>query len=675
MLLHFTLHPSFPLDGLISLDLNESKYYMKAAHKMQDGKRSKEALIRELQELRQKVTKLETLEPQVHQTESELKEKNHAPGERVKEFNCLIEISNLVEKHDASIKGILNGIVKLIITSWRYPEITAAQISFGNDKYTTENFRPTAWKLRSDFKVYEKHAGFIEIYYLEERPDIDDGPFLQEEKKLIHAIAALVGRIIERKQASQELRENKNVLSQIIYANSIPTFVLDKDHKVTHWNTACANLTGIPADQIIGTNMQWKVFYKEPKPVMADNMLDNRSEDELLKFYGNKGRKSATIDCAYEAEDFFPDLGKDGKWLFFTASPIRNARGIITGAIETLQDITEHKMAEETLRSEVAYLEQTLKERSYFQSIIGKNSKMQEIYNLLENLADTDTTVLITGSSGTGKELVARAIHYSGIRSKNPMITINCSALSENLLESELFGHVKGAFTGAIKNKKGRFELADGGTIFLDEIGDISPRIQLKLLRVLQEKEFERVGDAEPRKVDVRVITATNHNLKEKVLNREFREDLYYRLKVVEVHIPSLQKRKEDIPLLTNHFFKLFKKSLKKSIKNIDASVLRIFMQYSWPGNIRELEHAIEHAVILCQGKTIIPEHLPPEITENISIKEPSAKKEVSPDMLETVVKTLNQTDWNKAKTCRSLGISRTRLYRLLTKYSLKKTS
>ena len=593
----------------------------------------------------------------------------------MKEFNCLIEISNLVEKQDASLHSILSGIVTLIIQSWQYPEITAAQISFGNKEYTTENFRPSAWKLRSDFKANKKKAGFIEIYYLEERPDIDDGPFLQEEKKLIHAIAALVGRIIERKQASQELRDNKNILSQIIYAISIPTFVIDNDHNVTHWNTACENLTGIPADQIIGTNMQWKAFYKEPKPVMADIMLDNHSDEALLKFYGDNGRKSTTIDGACEAEDFFPDLGINGKWLFFTASPILNARGIKTGAIETLQDITERKIAEETLRSEVAFLEQTLKERSYFQSIIGKSNKMQKIYSLLENLADTDTTVLITGSSGTGKELVARAIHYSGIRSKNPMITINCSALSENLLESELFGHVKGAFTGAIKDKKGRFELADGGTIFLDEIGDISPLIQLKLLRVLQEKEFERVGDAEPRKVDVRVITATNRNLKDKVLNREFREDLYYRLKVVEVHIPSLQKRKEDIPLLTNHFFKLFKKSLKKSIKNIDASVLKIFMQYPWPGNIRELKHAIEHAIILCQGKTILPNHLPSEITEELIPDLPPANKELPNNRIETVIEALNQTDWNKAKTCRLLDISRPKLYRLITKHNLKKPS
>ncbi len=642
---------------------------------MQDENRSKEELIRELQKLRQQNTKLQTLESEFFQTESELQKKDHDLAERVKEFNCLIEVSNLVEKEDASLNSILSGIVALIIPSWQYPEITAVQISFGSEEYTTENFRPTAWKLRSDFKVNQKNAGFIEIYYLEERPDIDDGPFLPEEKKLIHAITALVGRIIERKQASQELRDNKNILSQIIYANSIPTFVIDNDHKVSHWNTACENLTGIPADQIIGTNMQWKAFYKEPKPVMADIMLDSHSEEALLKFYGDKGRKSATIDGACEAEDFFSDLGERGKWLFFTASPIINSRGIITGAIETLQDVTERKIAEEALRSEVAYLEQTLKERSYFQSIIGKSSKMQEIYNLLENLADTDTTVLITGSSGTGKELVARAIHYSGIRSKHPMITINCSALSENLLESELFGHVKGAFTGAIKDKKGRFELADNGTIFLDEIGDISPRIQLKLLRVLQEKEFERVGDAEPQKVDVRVITATNHNLKEKVLNREFREDLYYRLKVVEVHIPSLQKRKEDIPLLTNHFFNLFKKSLKKSIKNIDSSVMKIFMEYPWPGNIRELEHAIEHAVILCHGKTILPGHLPSEITEHLHPETSPADKENPSDQTEAVIEALNQTDWNKAKTCRLLGISRPKLYRLITKYNIKKPS
>jgi len=640
---------------------------------MPDKDRSKEQLLAELADSRRETARLESEIAGLRQAEKTLREKDHALSERVKEFNCLIEISNLVEKPDATLESILTGIVQLIIPSWRYPEITAAQITIGENVYTTAGFKPTPWMLHESFTVQGKPCGTLDVCYLEERPLIDGSPFLPEEKKLTSAIAVLAGRIVERKQAARELRENKNLLSQIIYANSIPTFVIDTKHHVTHWNTACENLTGIPAAEIIGTDMQWKAFYKKPKPVMADLMLDNPSEEALLKFYGHKGRKSETIDGAWEAEDFFPDLGDNGRWLFFTASPLRNAGGGITGAIETLQDITDRKNAEESLRAEVAQLEQTLKGRFHFESIIGKSQKMQEIYSLLENLADTDTTVLITGASGTGKELVARAIHYSGSRSKRSMITINCSALSENLLESELFGHVKGAFTGAIKDKAGRFELADKGTIFLDEIGDLSPRIQLKLLRVLQEKEFERVGDAEPRKVDVRVITATNRNLKQKVQEGDFREDLYYRLKVVEVNIPGLQQRREDIPLLTTHFFNLFKKRFNKKIKTLDKRVPRLLMQYPWPGNVRELEHAMEHAFILCQDSTIKPEHLPEEIRSYLPETLPvSAARTVRGK--QDIEDVLRETGGNKAKTARILGISRPTLYQLIKKYNVKNT-
>ncbi|MCP4713874.1 MAG: sigma-54-dependent Fis family transcriptional regulator, partial [Deltaproteobacteria bacterium] len=327
-------------------------------------------------------------------------------------------------------------------------------------------------------------------------------------------------------------------------------------------------------------------------------------------------------------------------------------------------------LAEEALLCEVATLEQELKGRSRFQSMIGKSKEMQEVYSLLENLADTDTTVLITGESGTGKELVARALHYSSARSARPMVSVNCSALTESLLESELFGHVRGAFTGAVKDKQGRFQLAQTGTILLDEIGDISPLIQLKLLRVLQEKEFERVGDATPIKADVRVIAATNCELKDKVARGEFREDLYYRLKVVEVHLPPLRRRRDDIPLLTAHFFALFKDRFKKPIQSTTDEVHRMFLHYPWPGNIRELEHALEHAFILCNTTTIAKEHLPAEITSHTELTPgpAAAKPGISPA---NVMTALTRTGWNKARAARLLGISRPTLYQLMKKHNL----
>ena len=331
------------------------------------------------------------------------------------------------------------------------------------------------------------------------------------------------------------------------------------------------------------------------------------------------------------------------------------------GAVLVIRDITR-----------ATDLERELRERHQFHNIIGKSDKMQKVYRLIEDLADTDTTVLITGESGTGKELIARALHYEGIRAAKPLVNINCSALSENLLESELFGHVKGAFTGAVKDKTGRFQLADGGTVFLDEIGDISPRIQLKILRFLQENEFEPVGDSTPVKVDVRIIAATNCNLKEKVKSGEFREDLYYRIKVIEIPLRPLRERRDDIPLLIDHFKKLFNNKFKKTINGISNDALPIFMHYQWPGNIRELEHAIEHSFVVCHGRTITVDHLPIEIMEHSTTKGPAPIKKHANEPRE-ILEALNKTDWNKAKAARRLGISRRTIYRKIVEHKLTK--
>jgi len=239
---------------------------------------------------------------------------------------------------------------------------------------------------------------------------------------------------------------------------------------------------------------------------------------------------------------------------------------------------------------------------------------MQKIFSLIEALASAQTTVLIEGESGTGKELAAEALHSGGERSGKPLVKLNCSALPESLLESELFGHVKGAFTGAVQDRIGRFQKAQGGTIFLDEVGDLSPRIQGQLLRVLQEREFERVGDSTPIQVDVRVIAATNKNLREKVRRGEFREDLYYRLKVVQIHMPPLREKREDIPLLVDHFRRKFNTVFHKGIEALSQDVMKAFLQYAWPGNVRELEHTMEHAFIHCQNTTITLDHLPPDL-------------------------------------------------------------
>lgn len=342
-----------------------------------------------------------------------------------------------------------------------------------------------------------------------------------------------------------------------------------------------------------------------------------------------------------------------------TTSPLLNRQSSFSGVVLVVRDETR-----------LADLERDLGERQQYHHIIGKSAKMQKIFSLIEVLSDVPTTVLITGESGTGKELVAEALHYSGVRSSAPLVKLNCSALSENLLESELFGHVKGAFTGAIKDKVGRFEIAQGGTILLDEIGDISPKMQLRLLRILQEKEFERVGDSASIKVDVRVIAATNQNLKEKVRRGEFREDLIYRIKVVEINMPPLRERRDDIPLLVNHILNKFNRKLNKKILDISDDVVKIFMNYSWPGNVRELEHALEHAFILCYLPVITANDLPSDFQGVIS-PEPLLSEGKRADDPQRIVQALEKTAWNKSEAARVLGISRRTIYRKIHEYNI----
>jgi PAS domain S-box-containing protein len=343
-----------------------------------------------------------------------------------------------------------------------------------------------------------------------------------------------------------------------------------------------------------------------------------------------------------------------------STAPLVDGNGTFFGAVMVVRDETR-----------LSTLERSLNKRCRFHRMYGASEKMQELYCLLEDLADIPSTVLITGESGTGKELVAEALHKSGCRSGKPLVNVNCAALSDTLLESELFGHVKGAFTGAVKDRVGRFQKADGGTIFLDEIGDISPKMQLRLLRVLQEREVERIGDSTPVKVDIRVVAATNRDLTEMVRQGSFREDLYYRLKVIKVELPPLRERRDDIPLLVEHFIDKMNATMGKHIQSVSEEVTLAFAHYDWPGNIRELEHAMEFAFARCRQPVIALEHLPTEIKAVAGSIEASAAAESVADEPALIRCSLEKTSWNKAKAARMLGIDRKTLYRKLAKFGI----
>ncbi len=320
---------------------------------------------------------------------------------------------------------------------------------------------------------------------------------------------------------------------------------------------------------------------------------------------------------------------------------------------------------------EIRDLQSRLETSAVFSGIVGKDPKMQVIYKLIEDIAPTDATVLIQGETGTGKELVARAIHQKGPRKDKPFIVVNCSAYPATLLESELFGHEKGAFTGAIRQKAGRFEQAHGGTVFLDEIGEIPPSAQIKLLRVLQTRKFERLGGEQTLTVDIRILAATNKDLLQEVKNGHFREDLFYRLNVIPILLPLLRKRPNDIPLLARHFLQRFAEEQAKDIQGFSSEAMRIILDYPWPGNVRELENSIEHATVLAKGDLIQVSDLPSGLRDSYSSIPARPHRTILENERILLKEVLEECDWNKKMAARRLGIGRNTLYEKLKKYQI----
>ena len=469
--------------------------------------------------------------------------------------------------------------------------------------------------------------------------------WIDEDVYILSTAAQIITRAIENKAYEAELERHRSRLESIFSSVQDAIITVDTDMNVIEANRAAEKICG---------------FKLGDGQAFTECTTDcDRSCLEVLQ----KTLQNRTTVQDYQIECGHRDRNK--LIAIVNSSPLLDSAGNFMGAVLVIRDITR-----------LAHLEEELKERHHFQNIIGKSEKMQKVYDLLQTLANQTTTVLITGGSGTGKEMAAKALHYGGVRANGPFVTVNCSALAESLLESELFGHVKGAFTGADRDKIGRFEAAHGGTILLDEIGDISPLIQLKLLRVLQEKEFDRVGESNPRRVDVRVLASTNRNLKEAIRKGEFREDLYYRLNVIEINLPLLRDRYEDIPLLINHFCEIFQKTYDKKITGVSGEVLQAFMNYSWPGNVRELEHAIERAFVLCRNHAIELEHIPAEIRNfnPVRIVRRLAAGRQGDDP-ETIRSALEKTDWNISKAARLLGISRWTMYRRFEKYNISRPS
>ncbi len=445
------------------------------------------------------------------------------------------------------------------------------------------------------------------------------------------------------------LAQEKNRIDTMINSLADGVFTVDKDLRITNFNSGMEYITGHKSSDVIG------------RPCSKILKADTCGNDCPFSYTLKNGFGIANVSERI--------VGNGGEMVpvYLSTAILKDGEADI-GLIATVRDV-----------SEIEKLKKEVNDRFSFSNIISKSSRMHQVFEVIESLRDTDCAVLIQGESGTGKELVARAIHRENYRRNEPFVKIDCSAIVEGLFESELFGHVKGSFTGAIRDKVGKFELADGGTVFLDEIGEMPVALQVKLLRIIQDREFERVGGTRTRKVDVNIIAATNKNLKNEIMNSRFREDLYYRLCVVPIELPPLRKRKEDIPLLIKNFldkYTMRSSNRRPRISEVTPAAMSFIMDYDWPGNIRELENSIEYACIRSRSSTIDPESLPvhiitpsPQTPSKIRAKSlQQNKEETEKAFIETLLKKHNG---NRKMVAKDLELSRTTLWRKLKKLNI----
>ena len=445
--------------------------------------------------------------------------------------------------------------------------------------------------------------------------------------------------------------------------------IVDDDSLVCESLKEMLTIEGYSADAVLdGQAALAKIRDTQYKLILSDIQMPTLNGIELLKEL--KGRAPDTMVIFITGHGHIAgavEAIKLGAYDYIT-KPIDDLRLKLT---------IKHALEQKKLEASYNSLKQRLKPWSLSETLVFGDRKMDRLLEMVHTIADTMATVLITGESGTGKTMLARYIHDQSHRREGPFVKISCGSLSETLLESELFGHMRGSFTGAIRDKKGKFEEANGGTIFLDDINSASANLQVKLLRVLQEKVIERVGGNVPVQVDVRIITATNTPLQDEVAKQNFREDLYYRINVVTFTIPPLRDRLSDIEPLANHFIKQFNQIHHKDIKGISKSALQVCLQYTWPGNVRELENVVERAVILSPGEFIVPESLPANIRESKptisreALKHLSLEEALALAEKDILLNTLDSLNWNRQLSARTLGISRTTLFNKMRRFQL----
>lgn len=450
--------------------------------------------------------------------------------------------------------------------------------------------------------------------------------------------------------------KDPHILRMVVEAMADGVFTVDAQGRFVSWSPGAERITGYRRDEVVG---------KPCRIMEGPNCKGFSTVADLLESPAPPPEGICHQECKA--------LTRDGRELYLHGNVrvLTDDKGTMVGAVGTFTDLTAFMQANEKM----TLLEEQTKSRAAFQRLVGKSAPMQEVFRRLRLASQSDVTVLLTGESGTGKELAAQAIHALSARHDQPFLSVNCGAIPETLLESELFGHVRGAFTGAVRDKVGIFEAADGGTLLLDEIGDVSPLLQLKLLRVLQEHEVQRVGATRPRKVDVRLLAATNKDLAALVKAGTLREDFYYRVHVFAITLPPLRERREDIPLLVEHFIRAMAQETHKSVTGIARDALQHLMDYPWPGNVRELRNAIEHAFVTVQGEHVTLLDLPVDMRQPTSRRGPTVSSSLTTasDATERqrIVNALRQAGGNRTEAAKILGVSRVTLWKKMRQLTI----
>jgi len=585
--------------------------------------------------------------------EDTLRKITHDLGERVKELQCLYAISELLERPDMSLDQLLQATVDIIPSAWEYPGMTCARLFLDQDLFTTTGFREGDWKLSATLMMRTERRGLLEVHYTGERSESEGSPFLEEERALIKAIAEKLGRILWVKKVEENMRESEQRYR--LLAEQVEDGVsLIQDGRFLFANRAFTKIFDI----------------SETEEVMGKDL------DELLEKQSLKGLGEIFRSAALGASDMpFRKSCITGRgrevW-------VEGHHGITyhqdrPAVLSTLRDVTDRVLRERAIQEEAEFLREeninlrtSMKERYRFGNIIGKSLAMQEVYELILRAAHSDASVAVLGESGTGKELVARAIHSLSARKHGEFVTVNCGAIPESLMESEFFGHVKGAFTSAHTDKVGYLEIANGGSLFLDEVSELSLAMQVKLLRAIDGGGYFPVGSSRPKKSLFRTICATNKDLIRQVKAGAMREDFFYRIHVIPITLPPLRKRIDDIPLLVEHFLRLY--SQGQDSPRIPGKVVDMMQAYHWPGNVRELQNVLRRFLSVGRWDFLGDVQGMEKEDEN---KGPL--KNAIEDLEKSAVrKALDESRWNRSRAAEILGISRRALYRKMKYFELK---